>query len=234
MNESTLTQLKVIVERVVRPVRASTSHKRKVREELLAHVNAVFDEELSLLRDEPAALARVAHRLGIPGELTSQLQESVSNRDRFDSFLEDFLIGTGVSTPRLALRYTLLALFPEAFLLIAYYVQGRMAEWPIAVSVPVLAFVSVLLVGRMRDALFGTKGRSWPRVALVSVASWLLLPVVSFASCLTMSGDVRSSLLDVLPLIPVALLAPAALIITACAFAGAGRTEQEWASLQID
>src|SRR5215470_5898455 len=34
MNESTLTQLKVIVERAVRPVQASISCKRKMREEL--------------------------------------------------------------------------------------------------------------------------------------------------------------------------------------------------------
>ena len=31
MNESTLTQLKIIVERVVRPVRATTPRKRKMR-----------------------------------------------------------------------------------------------------------------------------------------------------------------------------------------------------------
>ena len=41
MNESTLTQLKIIVERAVRPVRASISRKRKMREELLAHVSGV-------------------------------------------------------------------------------------------------------------------------------------------------------------------------------------------------
>ena len=57
MNESTLTQLKIIVERAVRPVRASTSRKRKMREELLAHVSGVFEEE--------AAQAR--RRTGRPG-----------------------------------------------------------------------------------------------------------------------------------------------------------------------
>ena len=45
MNESSLTGLKIIVERTVRPVCASTSRKQKMREELLAHVSAVFEEE---------------------------------------------------------------------------------------------------------------------------------------------------------------------------------------------
>ena len=52
MNESILTQLKVIVERAVRPVRASTSRKRKMREELLAHVGGVFEEECARLGDD--------------------------------------------------------------------------------------------------------------------------------------------------------------------------------------
>ena len=52
MNESTLTQLKIFVERVVRPVRASIRRKRKMREELLAHVTSVFAEESTTLGDE--------------------------------------------------------------------------------------------------------------------------------------------------------------------------------------
>src|SRR5262249_59473224 len=63
MNESTLTQLKIIVERAVRPVRATTSRKRKMREELLAHVTAVFEEEATL-HEESVALARMAVRFG--------------------------------------------------------------------------------------------------------------------------------------------------------------------------
>jgi hypothetical protein len=52
MNESTLTHLKIIIERAIRPVRASMSCKCKMREELLAHVNGVFEEEFSQLDDE--------------------------------------------------------------------------------------------------------------------------------------------------------------------------------------
>ena len=72
MNDSTLTQLKVLVERAVRPVRASSSRKRKMREELLAHVSAVFKEEAARLHDEQAALEGTAMRFGNPTELTIQ------------------------------------------------------------------------------------------------------------------------------------------------------------------
>jgi hypothetical protein len=58
MNESTLTRLKIVVERAVRPFRASVSCKRKMREELLAHVIGVFEEEFSRLDDEHTALER--------------------------------------------------------------------------------------------------------------------------------------------------------------------------------
>ena len=66
MNESTLTQLKIIVERAVRPVEASIARKRKMREELLAHVVGVFEEESTKLADERTALERTALRFGNP------------------------------------------------------------------------------------------------------------------------------------------------------------------------
>ena len=88
MNESTLTRLKIIVERAVRPVRASRRPKRKMREELLAHVVGVFEEEVARLGDERSALEQTALRFGNPAEVTSQLQESVPAGDRIARFFE--------------------------------------------------------------------------------------------------------------------------------------------------
>ena len=234
MNQSTLTQLKTLVERAVRGVEASAPRKRKMREELLAHVSAVYEEEAAKPGEEHLALERTQQRFGDPAELTSQLQASVPARDRWARFLEHVFVGAGMSTLRLALRYALFTLVPGAVLLTAFFIQGRMAEWPIVVAWAVLAFASVFLLDGMRDALFGPKGRSWPKAALVGAASCFLIPGVTFALCLTFSGDWGSSLTAVLPLLPVALLTPAALIIPACAFAADARAQQEWASLQID
>jgi hypothetical protein len=88
MNESTLTRLKIIVERAVRPVRASTARKRTMREELLAHVVGVFEEEGAKLGDDRAALERTALRFGDPAEVRSRLQESVPAGDRIARFWE--------------------------------------------------------------------------------------------------------------------------------------------------
>src|SRR5262249_24606631 len=101
MNESTLTQLKVIVERAVRPVRASTFRKRKMRAELLAHVSGAFEEEAANLGDDRTALERTALRFGNPAEVTGLLQASVSVSDGFRRFWEG---RPGESPMRAAIR----------------------------------------------------------------------------------------------------------------------------------
>jgi hypothetical protein len=236
MNPSIPTELKILVERAVRPVQAMASRKQRMREELLAHVTAVFEEEEAKPADDRLALERTAERFGNPVELTGRLQESVPASDRRLRTLDDFFAGTGTSTLRLAFRYASFTLLPGALALIAFYFQGRMAEWPMVVAWPVMAFVSVFLVVEMHDALFGAGGRSWLKAALIGVAAWLFIPSVTFALCLALSGDWRSSLRDMRPFVSLslALLAPAVLIIASCWFAADARKQQEWKSLQID
>jgi hypothetical protein len=82
MNDSTLAQLQAIVERAIQPVRASQSFKRNMREELLAHLIAVFEEEAVRLGDEGLALERTRQRFGNCDELTNQLQESITPAGR--------------------------------------------------------------------------------------------------------------------------------------------------------
>ena len=78
MNDQILSALRVVVERVVRPVRVSDVRKLRMREELLDHLTAVYEEELGRLGDEGAALTRATERFGVPGDLTEELQRSVS------------------------------------------------------------------------------------------------------------------------------------------------------------
>ena len=65
------------VERVVRPVRAGKIRKLAMRRELLAHLTAIYDEELTKCSDESAALAAAKDRFGQPVELTRELDRSV-------------------------------------------------------------------------------------------------------------------------------------------------------------
>jgi hypothetical protein len=89
MNDATLKELKIVVEQTVRPVGATMARKRRMREELLAHLTAIFEEEFERLGDEQAALERAKRRFGDPGELTTQLQQSVPRWDRCRSILEN-------------------------------------------------------------------------------------------------------------------------------------------------
>jgi hypothetical protein len=109
MNESTLMQLKILIERAVRPVRASVVRKQTMREELLSHVCSVFEEELKRLGDPQAALAQTALRFGNAAEVTQNLQASLPRIDRIDLLVDELWFRPGESTWRRAIRHTLVA-----------------------------------------------------------------------------------------------------------------------------
>jgi hypothetical protein len=102
MTESNLVQLKIIVDQAVRPVRASITCKRKMREELLAHVSGAFEDELARVQDEHAALERTRVRFGNPTDMVNELQDSVRISDRVWRFWEG---RPSESALRFALRY---------------------------------------------------------------------------------------------------------------------------------
>jgi hypothetical protein len=183
MNESTLTQLKVIVERAVRPVRASTSRKRKMREELLAHVVGVFEEESAKLGDDRAALEQTELRFGNPALVTSQLQESVPARDAVRRYWEG---RPGEPAWRTAIRLAwvsgTIALVIAVFVLVV--AVRPVGTWPReALILPLCAVLTipawqsglVFLTSFMEKALFGPAGRSWLKVALAFAGSCLLM-----------------------------------------------------------
>jgi hypothetical protein len=233
MNEATLIRLKIDVERAVRPVVASTAWKLKTREELLAHVTAVFEEEMDRLGDETLALARTEERFGSPAELTEQLQASVPANDRFTDFFERALDGTVLHSWRHTLCYAAGAAIMPAILCLAYALKGQMAEWPIAAGLFVLSFSWIVVIGGMRDALFGPRGRSWPRAVLFGLASWLTIPIFVLTVCWILTGDWRSSFADGARLLPLGVMTPPALVCWAFAFTVNARAQKEWTSLQL-
>jgi hypothetical protein len=183
MNESTLTQLKIIVERAVRPVRASGARKQQMREELLAHVAGVFDEE-ARLGDELAAVERTALRFGNPAEVTNQLQESLPARDAVRRFWEG---RPGEPAWRTAIRVAWVsgtfALLLAAFLL-APLTVGSVGGWSrealilslcAVLTIPAWLSGLVFLTSFMEKALYGPAGRSWLKVALLVAGSWLCM-----------------------------------------------------------
>jgi hypothetical protein len=248
MNESTLTQLKIIVERAVRPVRATTSRKRKMREELLAHVTAVFEEEAKL-HEESIALARTAARFGNVGELTRQLQAAVPASDAAAHAVESFVVvATQEPVLHRAWRYAVAVgvfctCLLAAYILVFGLVTGSWGEWVTLARLPsiltpvwmaTLIFVATFLEHGMRQALFGPGGRSWLRAIVIGLLAWLLVPGLVLAWEIAVSGVFLASLLDTLPLFLTGALAPIALVGIVAALIPEIRYINEWANLPID
>jgi hypothetical protein len=243
MNESTLTQLKIIVERAVRPVRASTSRKGKMREELLAHVVGVFEEESARLGDERAVVERTALRFGNPAEVTRQLQESVPARDAVRRYWEG---RPGEPAWRTAIRFAWVSgtfALVVAVLVLAPTMVGSVGGWSretlilslcAVLTIPAWLSSVVLLTSFVEKAVYGPAGRSWLKVALVAAGSWLFM-LLWFAawSWPTWSAEWVYSH-------PPAIVLAAFLILAlhVCALAQSSllrrRYQEEWGRLPID
>jgi hypothetical protein len=73
-----LKEMMMYVERIVRPVRAVELRKLQMRRELLGHLQAALEEERAAGLEEGAAWEAAKNRLGVPKELTKELQQTVS------------------------------------------------------------------------------------------------------------------------------------------------------------
>jgi hypothetical protein len=99
------------VERAVRPVRGEESTKCGMREELYAHIAAIYEEERRRTGGEQAAIDAARRRFGEPDALTAELQESVPRIERFFSRIDATIQRRrGESTLRHALRMILTCL----------------------------------------------------------------------------------------------------------------------------
>jgi hypothetical protein len=247
MNEAILTQLKIIVEHAVRPVRASQSRKQKMRLELLAHVSAVFEEQYAQLNDEASARQCTEQRFGNPAELTEQLQSSIPMRDRVVGFLDElFSFPPHESTLRRAIRHgmvvCLMALAAGSGALLGALLLVARVRQPHVFAVAATGVLALAVVGSvlmvlghaMCAALYAESGRSRGRALLIAAASGFLVPLVTFVLCLVWSGHAWSSLVDALWLLPpAALLTPIAVMLIARGLDAEIRAYQEWAELPI-
>ena len=82
MNDGLLNDLSAHVVQVIGPLPASRSRKQQMREELLAHLLALYDEEFASHRDEQAAASQAKKRFGRPDDLSSEFQAAVPLLER--------------------------------------------------------------------------------------------------------------------------------------------------------
>lgn len=72
------------VERAVRPIPAGKKRKLQMREELLAHLTAIYQEELPRQPNAAAALTSACERFGSPAEISAELIRGVQWNQRLD------------------------------------------------------------------------------------------------------------------------------------------------------
>jgi hypothetical protein len=249
VNDILLSQMKV-VERAVRPVRANIARKRCMREELLAHLSAIFDEELARAGDPTAAVNAAAERFGDSSELTAELQASVPRREQLEYRFESWF---GWHPPQTALSWmTRIAIQLGGFMLVmcAFVAIIAMREFgwsyslwltvrPLAAAaivLPISLFSYGVCYYKIRDHVFGVFGsqKSWPRVvfwaALLSttmVASGLLFLMISY-------GSLGAAAAAFFPIVVFGLIWAVSAVVFAPIFGPREIRDTTWALLDLD
>ncbi|HEV8061525.1 MAG TPA: permease prefix domain 1-containing protein [Gemmataceae bacterium] len=203
-----MNEFMIHVERIVRPIRAIDDHKDRMREELLAHLQASYEEERARQPDEAVARAKAIASLGDPALLRSELQDSVSRMERYKARFERLL---SWHAPEPAWRYTLRvgALTTASFFLLALptylallVFKERVADVAASVMVAMgfLAGINVFVLGflyfKTRDSLLGAFGgsRSWLRAAGYVFASAATIEGTLLFFLWSFTGDLGDSL----------------------------------------
>jgi hypothetical protein len=212
MNESTLTQLKIVVERAVRPIPAGTASKLRIREELLAHLTSVYEEELARLGEEQAALLQTQQRFGNPDELTGQLLKSVPGKETADRFMGRVVLVTVVWL--VLFGPAELPVFPGRFLL----------------DFGLFGIGFIFLADLMRRAF---SGRSWRQAILIAVVSACLFVGLLFSS-LEFSLAEWSKPMDMFNLFMLMAVLTWGLVVPALETAARIRSYIQWERLQIE
>ena len=248
MNETVQMKLKVIVERAVRPVKASLACKMKMREELLAHITAVFDDELPRCGDETTALYQAEKRFGDPSELSQTLQKSLPASESFAPLIDGLLEPrTGESWLQQTVRYGSLMMAEVGLLFVLSLISGKFMPLQ---SVCILMSFAVFLSGmisivsvlsnRLQQALFTTEDRSVFKVTVLLIVSCFVpvfLPVaytVIMSPFISFSDGINLGLRIMRILLPAAPMGPLIVILAAKMISDGKRYREEWAKLQID
>jgi ATP-dependent Clp protease ATP-binding subunit ClpC len=237
----------VLVERAVRPVSATVARKRQMREELLAHVTGIYEEEKEKSRDDEIALERTRQRFGDPRELSTELQQSVPAWNRLRGSLQEpcARLTLGVSTLQLAaiiavgtvIVYSIVVL-PMVLVMLA---AGKSLDIAIALHVmpvtaavgAVFAFLLVLFGSKISRALYGNHSERRVRRAIYwCLASLPIFPMLVISLYWGFGLPVPNS-----PLVLAFAIAPATpvlLILMARATADEVRRDEKWTRLVIE
>jgi Clp amino terminal domain, pathogenicity island component len=195
-----------VVERAVRPLHAGTPTKRKMREELLSHLSAIYQEEFARLGDCSAAIRSAASRFGDPTALSSELQASLPAHERLSYLAERWFAWRA---PESVAQYALRQSFNTLCILVTVLVVVFAGVWlrygwfdniwtfirtlaAIAVITPPAQFVLTIAMIKMRDSLWGVFGsrKSIARSIYYDAIITLVIAVSLVALAIAVRGSV--------------------------------------------
>ena len=245
MNDQVLNELRVVVERAVRPVRASDVRKLRMREELLDHLMGIYEEELERGGDEGAALARAKERFGTPSTLTGELQQSVSWFEYVGYVSDQYRFRPRESLLRFGLRHILvgfvtmtvatLVIIPLAWL------GGRAHELGMLMHIMFVmvlfssgfSFSVVVLAEKIGQLLYG-QGAAIRAILPYCLASLLVFPVMTSVVYGSLLLSVEAALKGFLIGSIVAPAAPLLFYMMARQMKEQIAGEQQWLGIEID
>ncbi|MGA2799364.1 MAG: hypothetical protein ABSE63_17415 [Thermoguttaceae bacterium] len=248
MNENTHKALMIEVERAVRPVRASQARKLRMREELLAHLTAVFEEETTRSSDERSALDQAKQRFGDPRELAHELQQSVPISSRIYYLLEITGFRMMSDSPLIFVAKGLLfsisiIAITAPLLLIALNYQGKTAEFGMReiIVVKMLAIImgsmmlGVVFLSRLYRTFFAEGSRPFgARAAIDILMSLCAFPLLAFTNYIVLTGDLTASLAQTRFACIFIPAAPVIFLLLVRQHALEIRAQEKWSKLEID
>jgi ATP-dependent Clp protease ATP-binding subunit ClpC len=248
MKVETLHELRVVVERAVRPLRASLARKRKIREELLAHLTSIFDEEIARLGDERAAADQAKRRFGDAAELSPQIDASIPKSDRIGAFMERIALYRKGESPfahgaRIAFWAAGYFAVMNLTLPPLLWQQGREREIGImevtlltaGLCLGSIAFAMTLLGHGVRNTLFPAVGvRSFWRGSACLLASSIVVPISGFFVIWAAAGDLLQAYVFSRSLWWCIFAVPLVLTTVVWLCAQEAKADAEWAGLAID
>lgn len=245
-----MNELMVHVERCVRPVLAPAERKDRMREELLAHLTRLVEEERARTGDGEAAIKRAFERFGDPATLTGELQASVTRIERIDRIVQGwFAWRAPESASRYAWRMTarmlvfdlcvagamLLPLFFKNSALAADYLQRWWNGTSFLLIQAAVMAPLILVYFRFRDSCLGRLGvtRSLSRALGFAVLFAIIPFVAGIAWALVAFRDPRVSLALFPHWFSALLAAPLLLCIATFVVGKAQLRHTEWECLDI-
>lgn len=246
MNDAILKELRVVVERAVRPVQATMSRKRKMREELLGHLVSIFEEEMLLNGDEQTSLEHAKQRFGDVHELSEQIKGSIPRREWFSCFTERVVLfrkGESVlaHSARVAVWAFVLFATISVLLPLVSLLRGRQHELVrleiafVAAGIVFagLSFVMTLLGHGLQRAL-SSKGctRSRFTASLYTLLSAPVVPVFGFTLTWIATGDLALGYVHCQSLLWSIVVVPAILVAAVREIARDTQQDTDWACLE--